>query len=83
MRMPLDSLVLNLRTIIADENVKEILSETLEPPNLKHIERSLMNLYESKFINEPDDFFDLTPLGSLVSLMGIDLLLGAIIGLGM
>lgn len=86
--MPLDSVLLNLREImdgqkVSHTKVSDTLSECLEPPNLNHIERALMSLFQSKFISQPDEAFSLTSFGSLVTAMGIDLSFGAMVGLGM
>ncbi len=79
LRTPLDSIILNLRTIVGDESVIHTLSECLEVPNMSNIESSLTNLYKLNFIDEPNEFFKITPSGKFVVGLGIDLTLGAFI----
>jgi HrpA-like RNA helicase len=80
-RVPLDSLILDLKQILHEETTP-VLLECLEPPELRTIERSFESLHEKKFLSTPDDSGDITNLGSFVSSLGIDLLLGSLIGLG-
>lgn len=80
-RMPLDSVILSLREMLSEE-VTPILLDCLEAPDISTIERSFKSLYDSNFISAPDDQGDITSLGSLVVALGIDLSLGALVGLG-
>ena len=81
LRTPLDSVILNMRTIV-DGSVTELLLDCLEPPDVSNIAASFNSLFKSGFITNPCDNFALTSLGSLVVSLGIDLTLGAMIGLG-
>ena len=81
-RIPLDSVILNLRSIIKEECVSDILCDCLEPPDITNVERSLHSLHQSRFIDEPKEDFNVTVLGDLVNNLGIDLKLGAMIGIG-
>ena len=81
-RIPLDSVILMLKEMVSDENVREVLASCLEPPNMMTIERSFESLFQSHFITRPDDDCEITTLGSFVSALGIDLALGSLIGLG-
>ena len=65
-----------------NEAVTPILLDCLEPPHLSTIERSFQSLHESNFISSPTDEGVITSLGSLVVALGIDLTLGALVGLG-
>ncbi|KAL7520635.1 hypothetical protein ACHAWX_005350 [Stephanocyclus meneghinianus] len=80
-RIPLDHVILSLRDMLG-EAVTPILLECLEPPDMLNIKQSFQSLYESNFISEPTDEGEITELGSLVAALGIDLTLGALIGLG-
>ncbi|KAL3795161.1 hypothetical protein HJC23_007389 [Cyclotella cryptica] len=80
-RIPLDQVILSLRDMLG-EAVTPILLECLEPPDLFNIEQSFRSLYESNFISDPTDKGEITKLGSLVVALGIDLTLGALVGLG-
>ena len=81
-RMPLDSLILNLRGIVKEEGVSTMLAECLEPPDVSTIDKSIESLHQSRFIDEVRDDFEMTELGLLVNGLGIDLKVGALIGLG-
>ncbi|KAL7579290.1 hypothetical protein ACA910_013970 [Epithemia clementina (nom. ined.)] len=82
-RIPLDTVLLTLKGILPpEESATQILLECLEPPNVSTIERSLASLHDSRFITSPDDDGEITKLGSFVSALGTDLLIGALIGLG-
>lgn len=80
-RSPLDNTILSLRDML-DESVTPILLECLEPPDISTIERSFQSLHASNFISEATDDGLITSLGSLVVALGIDLTLGAFVGLG-
>ena len=80
--MPLDSVILNLRTIIQEERITDLLMDCLEPPDFTSIERSLISLHKSRFIKSPADNFEMTALGSLVVSLGLDLTIGAMVALG-
>ena len=80
-RSPLDNTILSLRDML-DEEVTPILLECLEPPDISNIERSFKSLHSSNFISDPSDLGDITSLGSLVVALGVDLTLGAFVGLG-
>mmetsp|Transcript_8856 Transcript_8856/g.19868 ORF Transcript_8856/g.19868 Transcript_8856/m.19868 type:complete len:2027 (-) Transcript_8856:217-6297(-) len=80
-RSPLDNTILSLRDML-DEAVTPILLECLEPPDISTIERSFQSLHASNFISDPTDEGAITSLGSLVVALGIDLTLGAFVGLG-
>jgi HrpA-like RNA helicase len=81
-RMPLDSIILNLRSIVKEQNVTDMLAECLEPPNMSTIEKSIESLHQSRFIDEVRDDFEITALGNLVTCLGVDLKMGALIGIG-
>mmetsp|Transcript_10144 Transcript_10144/g.14653 ORF Transcript_10144/g.14653 Transcript_10144/m.14653 type:complete len:1391 (-) Transcript_10144:2876-7048(-) len=81
-RMPLDSVILMLKVMLPKESATELLQNCLEPPDVKNINRSFLSLHESQFITEPNDDCDITTLGSFVSTLGLDLMLGSLIGLG-
>jgi HrpA-like RNA helicase len=80
-RSPLDNTILSLRDML-NEAVTPILLDCLEPPDISTIERSFQSLHESNFISSPTDEGVITSLGSLVVALGIDLTLGALVGLG-
>ncbi|KAL7553079.1 hypothetical protein ACHAWF_016337 [Thalassiosira exigua] len=80
-RVPLDNVILSLRNML-NEEVTPILLDCLEPPDISNIERSFQSLHESNFISDPTDDGKITSLGSLVVALGIDLTLGAFVGLG-
>ena len=80
-RMPLDNVILDLKQMLQEE-ATPVLLQCLEPPELQTIERSFQSLHEQKFLSTPDDHGDITTLGSFVASLGIDLLLGSLIGLG-
>jgi len=80
-RIPLDSVILMLKEMLHEE-VKPVLMNCIEPPNMKTIDRSFESLHQWNFISEPDDEAEITRLGSFVSSLGIDLMLGSLIGLG-
>ena len=82
LRIPLDSVILMLKEMLPEEEVIEVLTSCLEPPNMKTIERSFESLFKSHFITSSDDSCEITTLGSFVSALGIDLALGSVIGLG-
>ena len=71
-----------LKEMLSEEKVSEVLQSSLEPPDIKTIDRSFESLFRSHFISSPDDDCQLTNLGSFVSCLGIDLALGSLIGLG-
>ena len=81
-RIPLDSVILMLKQMLSHEEVTEALMSCLEPPDIRTIDRSFDSLFRSHFINTPDDSCEITTLGSFVSVLGIDLSLGSLIGLG-
>ena len=81
LRTPLDSVILNLRDML-NEPVTEILLNCLEAPDISTIERSFQSLHASNFISQPSDEGEITSLGELVVALGIDLKLGALVGLG-
>ena len=80
-RIPLDSIILMLKQILHEE-IKPVFMDCLEPPALDTIDRSFQSLHHWNFITEASDQADITPLGSFVSALGIDLSLGSFIGLG-
>jgi len=65
-----------------NEAVTPILLDCLEPPDISTIERSFQSLHASNFISSPTDEGVITSLGSLVVALGIDLTLGALVGIG-
>jgi HrpA-like RNA helicase len=81
LRMPLDSVILMLKEILNEETTPALL-DCLEPPDLSTIERSYNSLHKSSFISQPNDSGEITHLGAFASALGIDLTLGALIGLG-
>lgn len=80
-RIPLDSVILMLKEMLHEE-VKPVLMNCIEPPNMDTIERSLQSLHKWNFISEANDHGEITTLGSFVSALGIDLAFGSFIGLG-
>jgi HrpA-like RNA helicase len=80
-RVPLDSVILDLKQML-NEEAAPVLLDCLEPPDLLTIERSFESLHSQQFLSEPDDSGHITNLGSFVSSLGIDLMLGSLIGLG-
>lgn len=80
-RIPLDSVILSLRDML-NEEVTPVLLDCLEPPDITNIDRSFASLHKQNFISEPSDQCDITSLGALVVALGIDLTLGALVGLG-
>ena len=80
-RIPLDSVILMLKQILHEE-VKPVFMDCLEPPALDTIETSFQSLNYWNFITEASDKADITPLGTFVSALGIDLSLGSFVGLG-
>ncbi len=80
-RIPLDSVILMLKQILHEE-VIPVFKECLEPPALHTIEQSFQSLKYWNFITQANDTADITPLGSFVSALGIDLSLGSFVGLG-
>jgi len=83
LRSPLDSVILNLRTIVNDESISELLRACIEPPDTVNIDNSFASLYNRKFITEASDNFGITSLGGLVIALGIDLTIGAMVGFGL
>lgn len=82
-RIPLDSVILLLKEILAaDEEVIPSLLNCLEPPNVGTIDRSFASLFRRHFITSPSDKSAITNLGKFVASLGIDLALGALVGLG-
>lgn len=81
-RIPLDNVILMLKGMLVDDNVTDVLLNTLEPPNVSTIDRSFQSLFQSHFITAPSDECQITTLGNFVSSLGIDLALGSLIGLG-
>jgi len=80
-RIPLDQVILSLRDMM-NEAVTPILLDCLEPPDVTNIERSFESLHTSNFITDASDQGEITSLGGLVVALGIDLALGALVGLG-
>ena len=80
-RIPLDQVILSLRDMM-NEAVTPILLDCLEPPDVTNIERSFESLFTSNFITDASDRGEITSLGGLVVALGIDLKLGALVGLG-
>ena len=52
------------------EAVTPILLESLEPPDIRNIERSFESLHEANFLTQPTDDGEITSLGSLVVSLG-------------
>ena len=80
-RIPLDSVILSLKEML-HEAATPVLLDCLEPPDMSTINRSFESLYKANFITEPSDDGDITHLGNFVSSLGIDLMLGSLVGLG-
>ena len=59
------------------------MQECIEPPKLTNIQKSFDSLHKRNLITEATDDFEITSLGSLVVSLGVDLILGCIIGVGM
>ena len=82
LRMPLDSVILLLKDILTNEDTTSSLMSSIEPPDLSTIGRSYLSLRRSGFISKPDESGEITTLGCFVISLGIDLTLGAMLGLG-
>jgi HrpA-like RNA helicase len=82
LRIPLDSVILMLKGMLKEEEIKTVLQDCIEPPNMSTIDRSLESLYRSNFITSPSGSCEITQLGSFVSALGVDLALGSLVGLG-
>jgi HrpA-like RNA helicase len=80
-RVPLDSVILDIKQMLNAE-ATPVLLQCLEPPQMETIERSFESLYKQRFLSTPDDGGDVTNLGAFVSSIGVDLMLGSLIGLG-
>jgi len=80
-RVPLDSVILDLKTML-EEEATTILRDCIEPPEMLNIEKSFSSLHQQNFLTKPNDEGIPTTLGTFVSSMGIDLMLGSLIGLG-
>ena len=71
------------KTTTRTTSATEVLSQCIEPPNMDTIQRSFDSLYRWKYITEPnDEHGQITKLGKFVTILGIDLTLGCLIGLG-
>lgn len=80
-RQPLDAVILQLRGTLGGR-VEPVLRELLEPPDLSTIDRSFDSLHEAALYSLPSDDGALTSLGEFVSQLGLDLLVGRVVGLG-
>eukprot|EP00635_Sarcinochrysidales_sp_CCMP3193_P009447 CAMPEP_0118893450 /NCGR_PEP_ID=MMETSP1166-20130328/2650_1 /TAXON_ID=1104430 /ORGANISM="Chrysoreinhardia sp, Strain CCMP3193" /LENGTH=1646 /DNA_ID=CAMNT_0006832261 /DNA_START=151 /DNA_END=5091 /DNA_ORIENTATION=+ len=69
-------------TMNVDESISDLLAETLEPPAPTSVARAFESLHAQGFLTQPDDWGDLTGMGSFVSSLGLDLSLGRLVGLG-
>ena len=78
---PLDITILSLRDML-NKAVTPILLACLEPPDISTIERLFQSLHSSNFITCPTVDGVITSLGSQVVALGIDLTLGALVGVG-
>ena len=74
-QIPLDHVVLQLRSQISDRSVVDILRRVLDPPDLTHIEHAFASLYQYGFITEPSDEGDITDSGDIAVRLGLDLTL--------
>lgn len=81
LRMPLDSVILMLKEMLNEETTPALMS-CIEPPDISNVDRSYKSLFKANFISQPDDSGDITVLGAFAVALGIDLTLGALIGLG-
>jgi Helicase conserved C-terminal domain len=81
-RIPLDTVILSLKDMLPDYRISEVLMECLEPPDVKTIERSFENLYRWHFISSPDEDSQITDIGSFSLALGVDIMLGCLVGLG-
>eukprot|EP01044_Picomonas_judraskeda_P002805 COSAG03_NODE_213_length_10549_cov_7.843349_2_plen_1370_part_00 len=79
-RQPLDSTILQLRAML-DQQVVPVLQETLEPPDLSHVDRSFKSLFEMGMISEASDDGHLTDTGHLAASLPVDLKLSRMIAL--
>jgi HrpA-like RNA helicase len=82
LRMPLDSVILDLKVMLPDESVTDVLLECIEPPNIQTIDRSFASLHQKHFLTSPDSEGGITRLGSFVASLGVELSFGSLIGLG-
>jgi HrpA-like RNA helicase len=82
LRIPLDSVILMLKEMLKEEEIRDVLQDCIEPPNTSTIERSFESLFRSHFITAASGDCEITQLGSFVSALGVDLALGSLVGLG-
>ena len=82
LRSPLDSVILDLKTISPDASVSQSLRDCIETPDIQNIESSYVSLHKKGFATTACETFDITPLGHLVMSLGIDLTIGAMVGFG-
>jgi ATP-dependent RNA helicase DHX29 len=75
MRLPLEGICLKARAILGNESgsLKDIFSESLDPPPTKNIEKALSLLKQLQAMTKSEE---LTPLGVHLSKLGLDVKLG-------
>lgn len=80
-RVPLEQLVLHTKTLpnFANQNVIEVLGETLEPPTEENIMGAIRRLQD---VGALDDSQQLTPLGHHLSALPVDVRIGKLIIFG-
>ena len=83
LRSPLDSVILNMKTIIeSEENTSQLLMECIEPPKVEQIQNSFTSLYQRNLISDECENFQITSLGRFVATLGIDHAIASLVGLG-
>jgi len=80
-RTTLDNVVLQMRAMLPNEAVDEVLEETIEPPSEEGVVKSLESLCDCGFLRTTDPTAELTAMGSFVSRLGVDLQVGRVVGL--
>jgi HrpA-like RNA helicase len=79
-RQPLDATLLQLRAML-DQPVVPLLAETLEPPDLSHVDRAFESLFKIGMISTPSDQGTLTQTGLFAAALPVDLRLSRMVAL--
>ena len=74
-QIPLDHVVLQLRSQISDRSVVDILRRVLDPPDLTHIKHAFASLFQYGYISEASDEGEITDSGAIAVKLGLDLTL--------
>ena len=73
-QVPLDHLLLRLKSSLGGTSVVEVLQKSLDPPELSRVDDAFSSLYGKGFITAPqDEDSELTSSGSIAASLGIDL----------